>query len=164
MQYKQQKKPQMAFSIACQSTVQMCLTFFCNAAEPLGHSSALLFQTDELYDVVSHISYTCASMCISAACQSTVQIFLTIFCNVAEPLSHSSAMLFQTVQPCWLALPIVLQATLAAANISAVLQRQPVTKQSMLAFVDGPFEKMPAEAPSIVNAGDLPKDKFPQFG
>lgn len=57
----------------------------------------------------------------------------------------------------------VVQATLAACNVSAVLQKQPVTQQSMLQFVDGPFDEMPAEAPSIVNAKDLPKDKFPQF-
>lgn len=56
-----------------------------------------------------------------------------------------------------------MQATLAACNVTAVLQKQPVTKQDMLPFVDGPFDDMPAEAPSIVNAKDLPKDKFPQF-
>lgn len=33
----------------------------------------------------------------------------------------------------------------------------------MLAFVDDPFDQIPGEAPSIVNAKDLPKDKFPQF-
>ncbi len=33
----------------------------------------------------------------------------------------------------------------------------------MLSFVDGPFDKIPGEAPSIVNAKDLPKDKFPQY-
>lgn len=57
-----------------------------------------------------------------------------------------------------------MQATIAACNVSAVLQKQPATqKESMLAFVDGPFDDIPAEAPSIVNAKDLPKDKFPQF-
>ena len=57
----------------------------------------------------------------------------------------------------------VLQATLAACNVTAVLKQQPVTSQSMLAFVDGPFEQIPGEAPSIVNAKDLPKDNFPQY-
>ncbi len=56
-----------------------------------------------------------------------------------------------------------LQATLAACNVAAVLKQQPATSQSMLSFVDGPFEKIPGEAPSIVNAKDLPKDKFPQY-
>ena len=60
-------------------------------------------------------------------------------------------------------LGVLMQATLAACNVTAVLQKQPVTKQDMLPFVDGPFDNMPAEAPSIVNAKDLPKDKFPQF-
>ena len=56
-----------------------------------------------------------------------------------------------------------LQATLAACNVTAVLKQQPVTSKSMLSFVDGPFEEIPGEAPSIVNAKDLPKDKFPQY-
>ena len=56
-----------------------------------------------------------------------------------------------------------LQATLAACNVAAVLKQQPATSQSMLSFVDVPFEKIPGEAPSIVNAKDLPKDKFPQY-
>ena len=38
-----------------------------------------------------------------------------------------------------------------------------MTEKSMLPFVDGPFDQIPGEAPSIVNAKDLPKDKFPQF-
>lgn len=56
-----------------------------------------------------------------------------------------------------------LQATLAACNVTAVLKQQPVTKGSMLPFVDGPFKEIPGEAPSIVNAKDLPSDKFPQY-
>ena len=58
---------------------------------------------------------------------------------------------------------LCLQATLAACNVTAVLKQQPVTEKSMLAFVDDPFDQIPGEAPSIVNAKDLPKDKFPQF-
>lgn len=54
-------------------------------------------------------------------------------------------------------------ATLAACNVTAVLKQQPVTKGSMLPFVDGPFKEIPGEAPSIVNAKDLPSDKFPQY-
>lgn len=54
-------------------------------------------------------------------------------------------------------------ATLAACNVAAVLKQQPTTSQSMLSFVDGPFDSIPGEAPSIVNAKDLPKDKFPQY-
>ena len=56
-----------------------------------------------------------------------------------------------------------LQATLAACNVTAVLKQQPMTERDMLPFVDGPFDQIPGEAPSIVNAKDLPKDKFPQF-
>ena len=56
-----------------------------------------------------------------------------------------------------------LQATLAACNVTAVLKQQPMTQGDMLPFVDGPFDEIPGEAPSIVNAKDLPKDKFPQF-
>ena len=56
-----------------------------------------------------------------------------------------------------------MQATLAACNVTAVLKQQPMTERDMLPFVDGPFDQIPGEAPSIVNAKDLPKDKFPQF-
>lgn len=49
-----------------------------------------------------------------------------------------------------------LQATLAAANVAAVLQGFPVwNRPDVLPFVDGPFEQMPQAAPSIVNAKGL---------
>ncbi|GAB4822543.1 hypothetical protein N2152v2_009589 [Parachlorella kessleri] len=47
-------------------------------------------------------------------------------------------------------------ATLAAANVAAILQGYPVwNKPDVLPFVDGPFEQIPQAAPSIVNAKDL---------
>ena len=56
---------------------------------------------------------------------------------------------------------VLLQATLAAANIAAHLQGQPVwTKPDVLAFVDGPFDQIPKAAPSIVNAKDLGLKEF----
>ena len=49
-----------------------------------------------------------------------------------------------------------LQATIAAANVAAVLQGHPAWgKPDMLPFVDGPFEDIPKAAPSIVNAKDV---------
>ncbi len=48
------------------------------------------------------------------------------------------------------------QATLAAANVAAILQGYPVWGRSdALPFVDGPFEQIPKAAPSIVNATEL---------
>ncbi|GAB4815848.1 hypothetical protein N2152v2_002894 [Parachlorella kessleri] len=47
-------------------------------------------------------------------------------------------------------------ATLAAANVAAILQGYPVWGRSdALPFVDGPFEQIPKAAPSIVNATEL---------
>lgn len=47
-------------------------------------------------------------------------------------------------------------ATLAAANVAAILQGFPVwNKPDVLPFVDGPFEHIPKAAPSIVNAKEL---------
>jgi hydroxypyruvate reductase 1 len=47
-------------------------------------------------------------------------------------------------------------ATLAAKNVAAVLNGQPVWKSSdVLQFVDGPFDEIPSAAPSIVNAKEL---------
>ena len=49
-----------------------------------------------------------------------------------------------------------LQATLAACNVAATLQGHPVwTSADVLPFVDGPFERIPKAAPSIVNAKEL---------
>ena len=63
-----------------------------------------------------------------------------------------------------------LQATLAAGNVAAVIKNKPVwNKESVIPFVDGPLNKEPYQnsapvfAPSIVNAKDLPGDKFPSF-
>ncbi len=63
-----------------------------------------------------------------------------------------------------------LQATLAAGNVAAVIKDKPVwNKESVIPFVDGPLDKEPYQnsapvfAPSIVNAKDLPGDKFPSF-
>lgn len=51
---------------------------------------------------------------------------------------------------------LLLQATLAAANVAAVLQGHPVwNKPDVLPFVDGPFDQIPKSAPSIVNAKEL---------
>lgn len=48
------------------------------------------------------------------------------------------------------------QATLAAANVAALLQGQPVYNGTdVLPWVDGPWEQLPAAAPSVVNAKDL---------
>jgi len=56
---------------------------------------------------------------------------------------------------------LLLQATLAAANIAAHLQGHPVwAKPDVLPFVDGPFQDIPKAAPSIVNAKDLGLEEF----
>ena len=52
-------------------------------------------------------------------------------------------------------------ATIAAANVAAMLQEYPVwTSSDVLPFVDGPFEDIPKAAPSIVNAKDLNLPSF----
>ena len=57
---------------------------------------------------------------------------------------------------------LLLQATLAAANVAARLQDFPVWgKQDILSFVDGPFDGIPKASPSIVNAADLQLPKLP---
>ena len=57
---------------------------------------------------------------------------------------------------------LVLQATLAAANVAARLQGFPVWgKQDILPFVDGPFDGIPKASPSIVNAADLQLQSLP---
>ena len=49
-----------------------------------------------------------------------------------------------------------MQATLAAANVAAILQgHKPWGKPDVLPFVDGPFDQIPKAAPSIVNGKDL---------
>ncbi len=59
----------------------------------------------------------------------------------------------QIPQPSWSRCP---QATLAAANVAAVLRKYPVaSKPDVLKWVDGEFEAVPKAAPSIVNATDL---------
>lgn len=52
--------------------------------------------------------------------------------------------------------PIVLQATLAAANVAMRLNGHPAyNKPDVLPFVDGELAAMPQASPSIVNAKDL---------
>jgi hypothetical protein len=53
--------------------------------------------------------------------------------------------------------PLPYQATLAAANVAAVLSGLPVWPRpdNVLSFVDGPLQSLPAAAPSIVNAKEL---------
>lgn len=51
---------------------------------------------------------------------------------------------------------VCVQATLAAANVAAVLQGHPIwNRPDVLPFVDGPFDQIPHAAPSIVNAKEL---------
>lgn len=51
---------------------------------------------------------------------------------------------------------LLVQATLAAANVAARLRNKPVyNKPDILPFVEGPLEEMPSASPSIVNAEQL---------
>ena len=54
-------------------------------------------------------------------------------------------------------LSLLSQATLAAANVAAVLQGYPVWAKpdEVIPFVDKPLSALPRAAPSIVNAKDL---------
>lgn len=48
------------------------------------------------------------------------------------------------------------QATLAAANVAAILSGHPVwNRPDILSFVEKPLSAVPAAAPSIVNAKEL---------
>jgi hydroxypyruvate reductase 1 len=52
---------------------------------------------------------------------------------------------------------LVMQATLAAANVAAVLSGFPCWPKpdNVLPFIDSPLHSLPAAAPSIVNAKEL---------
>jgi hypothetical protein len=55
-----------------------------------------------------------------------------------------------------LLLLLLLQATLAAANVAACVRGLPAYNQTdITAFLDGPMTSLPAAAPSIVNASDI---------